>query len=200
MYSNYSCRSLGLFHQVLQNKIHNQCFSSLKGLLPICLHVDGAEFYSNTEFVVWSMQSVFTSGNAIWDCKFPLALIPHEMMRDNDIKESVQTKIATVVAWSLKASSSGIWPSVGPLGEPLVGGDRVTYQGKPLAGDFRGCYFAFRADGKGRKETNLLPRSYMHNLVCDLCLAQKEHKGWNPLMDYKNFHETAAYRLTPISP
>jgi len=32
-------------------------------LLPICLHVDGAEFYTNSEVMVWSLQSLFSNGH-----------------------------------------------------------------------------------------------------------------------------------------
>ena len=33
-----------------------------KGLIPIAFHVDGAEFYSNSEFYVWSIGSSFPTG------------------------------------------------------------------------------------------------------------------------------------------
>ena len=36
------------------------------GLIPINLHIDGAEFYSNSEFYVWSVGSAFASGEASW--------------------------------------------------------------------------------------------------------------------------------------
>ena len=29
-------------------------------------HVDGAEFYSNNEFIVWSLSSVFAKSDAFW--------------------------------------------------------------------------------------------------------------------------------------
>ena len=32
------------------------------GLIPLVLHVDGAEFYANSEYYVWSLGSAFASG------------------------------------------------------------------------------------------------------------------------------------------
>lgn len=34
------------------------------GLIPLVFHVDGAEFYSNCEYYVWSLGSVLASGEA----------------------------------------------------------------------------------------------------------------------------------------
>ena len=36
------------------------------GLVPVALHIDGAEFYSNSEFYVWSWGSLFATGEADW--------------------------------------------------------------------------------------------------------------------------------------
>lgn len=169
------------------------------GLIPLVLHVDGAEFYSNSEYVVWSVQSAFSSGHP-WDIKFPICFIAHDRMRDQDIKDTVQKTIADVVAWSLRASSHGVWPHVGPFGEIFSSGDRKVLMGKQLAGGFRACYFGFRADGKARKDAHRFPRTYLHSLICESRMAQRSHKNWQPLLSYKNFYPGAAYRLTHISP
>ena len=36
------------------------------GLIPLNIHMDGAEFYSNSEFNVWSIGSVFAWGEDSW--------------------------------------------------------------------------------------------------------------------------------------
>lgn len=173
---------------------------TIQGLVPICIHVDGAEFYANSEVLVWSMQSVFSSGQHVWDSKYPLVVIPHEMIRDADIKQQVQEVIAQVLKWSFRHCAEGVWPSTGPFGEALPSGHRSCQKGKPLAGGaYRACYFAFRADGKGRKEAHMFPRSYLHSFICEACHAQKEHKNWSSALSYKNFYQSAAYRLTTIS-
>ena len=148
---------------------------------------------------MWSIQSVFASGNDIWDSKFPICVLPLEVIRDHDVRDTVNKTIADVVAWSLRASSLGLWPCVGPNNEQLSG-LREKLQGTQLAGDFRGTYFGFRADGKARKEVHRFQRSYQHSFVCESCLAQKPHKGWQPQLNYKNFYLDAAHRFTKICP
>ena len=50
------------------------------------LHVDGAEFYSNSEYIVYSLGSVLAEGSTeIWDSKFPICCIPHEAMIDAEV-------------------------------------------------------------------------------------------------------------------
>ena len=169
-----------------------------KGLLPLILHTDGAEFYTNTEFIVWSFQSAFATGD-IWDTKFPICIISHECLRDKDIKLKTQEKIAAIVSWSLKFAAAGLWPTHGPEGEEFLGGDRKTFAGKQLAGGYRACYFGFRADAKARKEANNFQRSYQHALICESCLAQRQHNDWMPQLNYKNFYPSAAHLMTKIS-
>lgn len=169
------------------------------GLVPFCLHLDGAEFFTNSEFNVWSLQSVLASGD-VWDTKFPICILPIECLRDDDIKSQTSEIIAQVIAWSMHYASRGLWPSTGPDGIELTGSYRLSRQGQELAGGYRGCYFGFRADGKARKETNLFQRSYLHSSICESCLAQRHHVNWIPLLSYKNFYPSAAHRLTRISP
>ena len=57
------------------------------GLLPLLSHCDGAEFYNNTEFVVWSVGSAWSEGH-VWDIKFPIACVPHEAMVDPNVNDS----------------------------------------------------------------------------------------------------------------
>ena len=64
-------KSLTVGHFILHGttatlKVCRICFTCpiCPGLLPINLHLDGAEFYSNSEFYVWSLGSVFPSGEA----------------------------------------------------------------------------------------------------------------------------------------
>lgn len=172
---------------------------SIWGLLPLCFHVDGAEFYTNSEVLVWPVQSIFAGGH-VWDCKYPLVVIPHELLRDQKVKDNAQKTIANIMAWSLKFATLGVWPSSGPNDDIVLSGDRKAKQGRPLAGGiYKACYFGYKADGKGRKDSNLFPRTYLHGLICESCLAQRDHKGWQPLLTYKDFYQSAGHRLTKIS-
>jgi hypothetical protein len=62
--------------------------SDLKDLVGITIHVDGAEFYSNDEFYVYSFSSVFSTSSFISDVllhKFPIALFAERDM-DNEVE------------------------------------------------------------------------------------------------------------------
>ena len=167
------------------------------GLLPIILHTDGAEFYANSEYLVFSMSSVLSDGH-VWDSRFACCVLPHTSLGNDNVKRHVHECVANVLAWSLRHAASGVAPTVGYKGEPLTG-FRQTMAGQPLAHGWTACYFGYRFDEKARKETNFLERSYQHSYVCMYCMAQKVHKNWEPELCYKNFHEHAAHRMATIS-
>lgn len=166
-------------------------------MLPLILHVDGAEFYSNSEYLVWSMSSVLSDSH-VWDSKFPICILPHDSMGTHATKKHVHETVANLVAWSLRHAASGIGPDRGFRNEPLTG-VRKQMAGKPLALGCKGCYFGFRFDEKARKEVNFFYRSYQHGLVCMRCMAQRMHKNWIPELPYKNMDENAAHRMTTVS-
>lgn len=172
-------------------------YDSKSGMLPLILHVDGAEFYSNSEYLVWSMSSVLSDSH-VWDSKFPICILPHDSMGTHATKKHVHETVANLVAWSLRHAASGIGPDRGFRNEPLTG-VRKQMAGKPLALGWKGCYFGFRFDEKARKEVNFFYRSYQHGLVCMRCMAQRMHKNWIPELPYKNMDENAAHRMTTVS-
>ena len=167
------------------------------GMLPMALHVDGAEFFSNSEYLCWSMASVLSSEH-VFDSKFPVVVLPHSSMVDEAVKAHVHATVGKVLAWSLRCASTGVAPLTGAFDEPLLG-ERATLGGQQLADGWKGCFFGFRFDEKARKEVNAFTRSYMHNMVCRRCMAQRLHKNCVPALNYKNFHRSAAHRMTQIS-
>lgn len=177
-------------HPSLQNPETYDC------MLPLALHVDGAEFYSNSEYLCWSMCSVLSSEH-VFDSKFPVVVLPHSSMLDERVKAHVHATVSRVLAWSLRCASSGVAPSTGVFDEPLLG-ERATLAGQQLANGWKGCFFGFRFDEKARKEVNAFTRSYQHSLVCMRCMAQRLHKNWVPALHYKNFHRSAI--LTTFDP
>ena len=143
------------------------------------------------------MGSALASGD-VWDAKFPSVVIPYECMVDSKIRKNVNEKVAEILAWSMGVCATGRFPTTGPSGEELDAA-RAAKGGSPLCGEFKACYYGFRADGKARKETQEFPRSYMHSWICEKCFAQKRHKEWEPRMNYQNFSDAAAYRMTFLS-
>ena len=170
---------------------------SIGGLLPIALHTDGAEFYSNSEYLVWSFSSVLAEGHP-WDTRFPICILPHDSLQNDDIKREVHRTIAKVVGWSLRYASTGVAPLNGFYDEPLSG-YRGQLAGKPLAHGWKACYFCFRYDEKARKETNYFCRTYQHSLICMYCPAQRPHKDWIPALSYKDMSPNAPHTMSPIS-
>lgn len=161
------------------------------------LHVDGAEFYSNSEYLCWSIGSALSSEHVL-DSKLPVCILPHSAMVDEGVKLGVHKTVAAVLRWSLFHCRTGIAPANDHDGLPLSG-ERAQMSGQVLGGGWTGCFWGFRFDEKARKEVNYFQRTYNHSLICMRCMAQKEHKNWFPELSYKNFHSTAGYRLTPIS-
>ena len=145
------------------------------------------------------MASVLAEGH-VFDTKFPIATLPHACMQSEKVKSDVHKTVATVVAWSLKAAATGLWPSQGPFGEALTGHRAEMAGGEIAGGHWRAVYFGFRGDEKARKETNAFQRSYQHSKICMYCCAEQHNKQLIPEMLYKNFHSSAAHRLSPISP
>eukprot|EP00435_Cladocopium_sp_Y103_P068002 s1968_g30.t2 len=111
-------------HPSLQNPETYDC------MLPLALHVDGAEFYSNSEYLCWSMCSVLSSEH-VFDSKFPVVVLPHSSMLDERVKAHVHATVSRVLAWSLRCASSGVAPSTGVFDEPLLG-ERATLAGQPF--------------------------------------------------------------------
>ena len=59
--------------------------SANQGLIPISVHCDGAEFYSNSEYMVWSIGSCLVENDHVFDTKFVTCCLPHEAMQSNDV-------------------------------------------------------------------------------------------------------------------
>ena len=84
------------------------------GLIPVAVHTDGADMYTNCEYYVWSVGSLFATGEVggntsykdlivsriilfikkqfdqdlfakVWDVKYPTCLIPHSWMTSKSV-------------------------------------------------------------------------------------------------------------------
>ncbi|CAJ1394202.1 unnamed protein product [Effrenium voratum] len=56
-------------------------------LLPFSFHIDGAEFFRNSEFMVWSVSCALAAG---------------------DVKHEVHKRVAELIAWSMKAATISV--------------------------------------------------------------------------------------------
>ena len=160
------------------------------------LHADGAEFYSNVEYLVYSICSPFAEGE-IWDTKLACVVIGYEQMLTKKIKVEVNRTVSHVMDWSIRCCAKGLFPTQGPFGEELHGWRR-EHAGQTLCGGWKAAYFGFRADMKANKEINEMSRSYQHNFICPQCMATKRHV--NAGLNYQNFYHNAPYRLLQVRP
>lgn len=202
--------------------------------------MDGAEFYRDQEFNVWSISSLLAKGDAtklqtvddvsqthakmaqVWDCKFPVVIIPHYAMTLPqaiclchalpfcEVKASANRAIADVLAWSFEIASKGTFPTKGFYDEDFCPKSwRYSVRGSTVANGWRAAYWAFRADGKARVQCNLFDHMYSARYVCDQCLAQRATARADKEMLYTDFRpdrprhfsriDDATYRNTCIT-
>ena len=166
-------------------------------LIPITIHFDGAEFYRNCEYNVWSMSSPLSKAQPI-DSRFVLLVLPEHHMAGRGVREAVHAAVAKVVAWSLAAAMAGIGPPAGAYGEPLQG-ENAKLAGQCLAQGWRMCFFGTNADAKARVQMHLFSRHYQCTFVCEGCFACKESLKVPLQLHFADFSAAAVWRETLLS-
>lgn len=115
------------------------------------------------------------------------------------MKDAIHSLVAKVTIWSMRAALKGKWPTQGPFGESLLGA-RSQKAGLEFGNGYRLAYHGFKADAKAKKECRVFERSYMHNKVCEACMAEKPtSKNHDSLLTYKDFYPNAAHLLTELN-
>ena len=110
--------------------------SALSRLVGFTYHGDGAQFYREDEYFVWSFASVFGGQGSIKDVllyRFPLCIIPERFMKSHHVRDAVHQTIAELTSWSTTISSRGIGPDKGFHGECLQKTPRAELIGNELA-------------------------------------------------------------------
>ena len=142
--------------------------------IPLVFHCDGAEVYTNSEFYIWSFSSLMPCRCHALDCKFQIVKIPHESMRDPDVKSEIMRTIPMFIAWCCDVCAHGFAPPHDFYGDPWPKGsvmERLHLESIPLFGPWRAIFAGLKADLKARKELNFMSRSYLHVHMCDECEA-----------------------------
>jgi len=141
-------------------------------VIPLLIHIDGAEIYTNSEFYVLQFSSVMAVDANVLDTKFPCIKIPHALMRDKEVKAAVMRRLADWVAWNMRILQEGCGPPHGYAHEPWpAGGSCSRLVGERIMGDYSAAYMGFKGDGKARKEAHGFQQSYNATRVCDRCHA-----------------------------
>ena len=133
----------------------------------------------------------------MWDCKFPLCIIPHVAMRDDAVRFAVHKRVAEIVSWSMGHAASARGPTHSEDTTPFSSAWRHSLANMQLAGGWRLAYLGFKSDMKARAEAHRFDRYYLCDFICEACMAQKaKRKSTCPFTD---FSPGAAHRLTKIS-
>ena len=103
------------------------------------------------------MSSVFAKAD-VWDCKFPLCILPHTALASENIRHDVHRRVAEILAWSMQFAGTGFAPTVGEDGGRFGSAWRHSLAGSQLAGGWRMAYLGFKADMKARAEAHRFDR------------------------------------------
>ena len=138
--------------------------------VPLVIHTDGAESYTNHELSCWSISSLAVHGGETMDAKFLVASIPSWRMPTKEVRELAMSRFLGVIAWSFQACLRGIFPSSGPFGMELDHG-RQQPAGLPLPGNWRAAYIGWKGDRKARALEHRMRRTWQTTQCCEFCEA-----------------------------
>ena len=168
----------------------------LEEIYPLWWHFDGAEVYSNSEYLVWSWSCPLAKGGFVLDEKLICLYIPHWMCSDGEVQRKLHEVIAKFIGWMMGVLRSGVMPSKGFYNETLTG-VRAENAGKPL--NFKMVLTGWKGDGKACKETHNCERNYLSTFVCKDCLACQPFKNSIKELDCYDFSEDAPHRATVLT-
>ena len=123
---------------------------------------------------MWSWSSALTSGSTV-ETKFPLTLLPTELMADKAVFHAIQTEVARVVAWSHEVSEVGRYPAMDMYGAPFPpNSTRGRKAGALISQGWSGIYVGWKGDRLARGDVHLqVCQSSI--LGCPLCATKPCH-------------------------
>jgi len=139
---------------------------NLGTVLPLTIHLDGAEIYTSSEYWVLSFSSAVVRNCNVVDCKFPILKLPYSAIRDGDFKHKANKTMADFIAWNFEVLKRAVGPQLGFYGEPLH-----SLVGEPLMGPYSAACIGFKADLKARREAHGFTQHYNAIRVCERCSA-----------------------------
>ena len=167
----------------------------LRNVIPIWFHIDGAEIYNNSEFVIWSWCSAVAEALNIWDYKFLYCLIPSMVMHVKSVFKQINDAVTELIGWDLGICEIGYGPELGFYQEEFpANSSRSRLKGQALA--FRAAFAGLKTDGKARRETHEFVRHYGCTFLCESCFATQTFAKAPPITNYKNFNKAAPWRWT----
>ena len=160
--------------------------------IPMVLHSDGGEAYTNYELQVYSLSSLCVHGGESWDGKFILATIPTWRMPTKAIRDAALHRLTSVLAWSFAACVEGVWPTAGPTADLPLTSDHAARAGQQLAAGWRASFIGWKGDRKARVADHKLARTRQTTQCCELCEACIPYsKAPTPMLSYCDFRACA---------
>jgi hypothetical protein len=148
----------------------------LRHTLPILIHLDGAEIYTNKEFWVLSFSSPLITNVHVLDAKFQICKLPYAAIKDPELQRKAIDTLVAYCKWNFDVLNSGTVPSIGFYKEPL-GGALGTLAGSPIMGAFTAICSGFKSDLKAKRELHGYPQHYNATRICERCHATQGFQG-----------------------
>ena len=137
-------------------------------VLPIQIHVDGAEMFKAAEFMIFSVSSVLVDNKAdVMDTKFALVKIAAQKLKPRRLLTNAMEKVAAWFAWQFEVCQTGVIPTHGFYGDELD----TTLRGALMDGDYTAAFAFFKSDGKARCESHSFSNNFSTTHCCDGCFA-----------------------------
>ncbi len=149
--------------------------------IPVLVHYDGCESYTNKESHCFSICSALATGHPL-DVLLPLCVVMEDRLPTSQLKEALIREIARFCWWSFAAGRAGRMPITDVRGVHHVQGSiAARCAGQDVAGPYRILFGGLMGDRKGSLIQNLWPWWWQCREVCEKCLAVKAPFGEHPL-------------------
>ena len=167
--------------------------------MPLTIHVDGVETYTNTEHIVFSVSSVLSRACDVLDMKFLVLKVPASMVPTEALRIDMYKTAACYFAWCFEVLQTGRWPPTGLYGETVQWPGAKS--GDLLMGGYSGAMAFMKTDGKARIEAHQFPFNYRRIFMCDECFAVQPFPSvlLSQLLSfllYTDFSRVAGWRKT----
>jgi hypothetical protein len=122
--------------------------------IPLVLHVDGAESYTNQEAIIYSTSSPFVKHISVYLTKFLAAVLMNGDVDTKQLWEEANETLAKFFGWTFKCCEDGIMPATGMYDEEFnPRTPRGKLAGEEIAGGFKFIYLGWLGDKKAKKES-----------------------------------------------
>ncbi len=153
--------------------------------VPVDIHVDGIETYSNVPFLSYSWSSSLVSNICSFDLQFPILIVDEDEL----IWGVTDVQIVEAINFMVLVLGSGVVPEFDHLGRKLT---RKLPSGAHIAAGYFGAFHAWTGDLKEKVQEHKFERNYLANFCCEWCIAHKVFAMYNAF----NFDEHADWTHT----